>query len=256
MSSGGNCWPDRFAGKTVIVSGGAHGIGAATARRFLGEGARVAIIDRDGAGLSSAFADEAHDMLLTVTGDCTDADVLAGFYQQTVAAFGPVDVLFNNVGQSGRERSAPFHQSSEEIWRFVIEVSLMATMRLSRLVVPAMRERGGAIINMSSDAAFVGDAELADYAAAKMGVVGFSRALARELAPFGVIVNVVAPGAISTRAHDVLPAEVFDRIQAATPAGFIGAPDDVAGLVAFLASAEARYITGQTFLIDGGRWML
>jgi NAD(P)-dependent dehydrogenase (short-subunit alcohol dehydrogenase family) len=139
----------------------------------------------------------------------------------------------------------------------VLEVSLFTAMRMARLVAPAMRERRfGRIVNMSCDAAFVGDAGLADYAAAKMGVVGFTRALARELAPFGVTVNAVAPGAIRTRAHDRLAPEVIDRIKAGAPAGFIAEPEDVAGCVAFLASDDARYVTGQTLLIDGGRWMV
>jgi NAD(P)-dependent dehydrogenase (short-subunit alcohol dehydrogenase family) len=129
-------------------------------------------------------------------------------------------------------------------------------MRMSRLVVPAMRARGGRIINMSSDAAFVGDAGLTDYAAAKMGIVGFTRALARELASYGVTVNAVAPGAIRTRAHERLTPSVIERIKATTPAGYVGEPEDVAGVVAFLASHDARYVTGQTLLIDGGRWMI
>jgi acetoacetyl-CoA reductase/3-oxoacyl-[acyl-carrier protein] reductase len=246
----------RFTDKIVAITGAAHGIGAATARRFLDEGARVAVIDREADGFAENLGGYPGSRLLTVAGDCTDAAVLADFHRRAVAAFGPVDILFNNVGQSGRERAAEFHESQEEVWRFVIEVSLFAAMRMSRLVVPAMRERGGRIVNMSSDAALVGDVGLSDYAAAKMGIVGFTRALARELAPHRVTVNAVAPGAIRTRAHDRVDPAVIERIKAATPAGFVAEPEDVAGCVAFLASEDARYVTGQTLLIDGGRWMI
>jgi NAD(P)-dependent dehydrogenase (short-subunit alcohol dehydrogenase family) len=246
----------RFTGKTVAITGAAHGIGAATARRFLAEGAKVAVIDREADGFAESFAGQPGDCLLTMAGDCTDAAVLGDFHARTVAAFGPVDILFNNVGQSGRERAAQFHESQEEVWRFVLEVSLFTAMRMSRLVVPAMRERGGRIVNMSSDAALVGDAGLTDYAAAKMGIIGFTRSLARELAPHRVTVNAVAPGAIRTRAHDRLTPAVIERIKATTPAGYIAEPEDVAGCVAFLASEDARYVTGQTLLIDGGRWMI
>lgn len=246
----------RFTGKTVAITGAAQGIGAATARRFLDEGARVAVIDREADGFAESFAGQPTERLLTMAGDCTDVSVLADFHARTVAAFGSVDILFNNVGQSGRERAAQFHESQEEVWRFVLEVSLFTAMRMSRLVVPSMRERGGRIVNMSSDAALVGDAGLTDYAAAKMGIVGFTRSLARELAPHRVTVNAVAPGAIRTRAHDRLTPAVIEKIKATTPAGFIAEPEDVAGCVAFLASEEARYVTGQTLLIDGGRWMI
>lgn len=232
-----------------MITGAANGIGAATARRFRDEGARLALIDLEAIGI----ADD--DATLVMRGDCTDAGVIAGFHAAAVARFGAIDVLFNNVGQSARERASPFHESEEATWRFVLEVSLLSAMRLSRLVAPAMRERGGRIVNMSSDAAFAGDAGIVDYAAAKMGIVGFTRALARELAPHGVTVNAVAPGAIRTRAHDRLTPVVIDHIRGTTPAGYVAEPEDVAGVVAFLASDDARYITGQTLLIDGGRWM-
>jgi len=246
-----------LAGQVVIVTGAAHGIGAATARRFLAEGARVAAADLDRAGLEAALKDAPAGSTLAMAGDCTDAAFLQEFVAKTEAELGPVSVLFNNVGQSARERGGPFLESEEAVWRFVIEVSLLTAMRTSRLVAPGMRERGyGRIINMSSNSAFAGEASLVDYAAAKMGVVGFTRGLARELAPHGITVNVVAPGAIRTRAHDKIPPATLAQLKAATPAGFVAEVEDVAGVVAFLAGPDARFITGQTLLIDGGRWMI
>lgn len=241
---------ERFRDRVVVVTGAGQGIGAATALRFAAEGARVAVMDLD-------CGETARHVSLASDADCTDAAQVSAFFDRVESELGPVDVLFNNVGQSAREKGGPFVASEEQTWRFVLEVSLLTTMRAARRVAAGMRERGrGRIVNMSSDAAFVGDVGLADYAAAKLGVVGFTRALARELAPYHVTVNAVAPGAIRTRAHEQLDPAVLERIRAGTPAGFIGEAADVAALVAFLASDEARFVTGQTILIDGGRWML
>jgi acetoacetyl-CoA reductase/3-oxoacyl-[acyl-carrier protein] reductase len=239
----------RLSGKTAVVTGAAHGIGRATALRLAAEGARVAAIDIEAASVVELSAKG----IAIEIGDCTDAATAQRFIEH----LGPVDILFNNVGQSARERSSAFHVSEEATWRFVLEVSLLTTMRFSRLVAPGMRERrSGRIVNMSSDAAFAGDAGIADYAAAKMGVIGFTRSLARELAPFGVTVNAVCPGAIKTRAHDRLSPEIVERIREATPAGYVGTPEDVAAVVAFLAGDESRFVTGQSILIAGGRWMI
>ena len=248
-----------LADRIALVTGAANGIGRATALCLAQEGADVAIVDLESYRLDTLAAEitALGRRALPMALDCTDEAAVTAAHDAIIAAFGRIDILFNNVGQSARERSTEFWQSSPATWDFVLNVSLRAAMLWSRQVVGAMRARcSGKIVNMSSESAFFGDTGLVDYAAAKMGVVGFTRALARELAPFQVNVNVVAPGAIATRAHDRLPAAVITRIKESTPIGFIGTPEDVAHTVAFLASDKSRFITGQTILIDGGRWMI
>ena len=249
----------RLAGRIALVTGAANGIGRASAIRLAREGADVALVDREGDALHAVAREieAAGRQVLPFTADWTDTSAVREAFAAIRQRFGRIDILFNNVGQSARERASEFHVSAEETWRFVIEVSLLATMRATRLVVEEMRSRrSGRIVNMSTESAFYGDVGFADYAAAKMGVVGFTRSLARELAPFHVNVNAVCPGAIRTRAHDRLPREVIDKVRNSVPMGYVAEPEDVAGVVAFLASDDARYITGQSILIDGGRWMI
>jgi NAD(P)-dependent dehydrogenase (short-subunit alcohol dehydrogenase family) len=249
----------RLAGRIALVTGAANGIGRASAIRLAREGADVALVDREGDALHAVAREieAAGRQVLPFTADWTDTSAVREAFAAIRQRFGRIDILFNNVGQSARERASLFHVSAEETWRFVIEVSLLATMRATRLAVEEMRSRrSGRIVNMSTESAFYGDVGFADYAAAKMGVVGFTRSLARELAPFHVNVNAVCPGAIRTRAHDRLPREVIDKVRNSVPMGYVAEPEDVAGVVAFLASDDARYITGQSILIDGGRWMI
>jgi NAD(P)-dependent dehydrogenase (short-subunit alcohol dehydrogenase family) len=249
----------RFSGRIAMVTGAANGIGRASALRLAREGADLVLVDREGDTLQEVAraVEAAGRQALPITADWTDPDAVQEAVATARRRFGRIDVLFNNVGQSARERASEFHVSVEETWRFVIEVSLLTTMRATRLVVEEMRaRRSGRIVNMSTESAFYGDVGFVDYAAAKMGVVGFTRSLARELAPFHVNVNAVCPGAIRTRAHDRLPREVIDKVRTSVPMGYVAEPEDVAGVVAFLASDDARYITGQSILIDGGRWMI
>ena len=249
----------RLSGRIAVVTGAANGIGRASALRLAREGAHLAVVDREGEALQAV--ERAIEGLgvpaLAITADWTDAVAVGLAFAAIRRRFGRIDILFNNVGQSARERASEFHLSEEATWRFVIEVSLLTTMRASRLVVEEMRARqSGRIVNMSTESAFYGDVGFVDYAAAKMGVVGFTRSLARELAPYRINVNAVCPGAIRTRAHDRLPVEVIDRVRTSVPMGYVAEPEDVAGVVAFLASDDARYVTGQSILIDGGRWMI
>jgi NAD(P)-dependent dehydrogenase (short-subunit alcohol dehydrogenase family) len=249
----------RLAGRIAMVTGAANGIGRASALRLAREGADLVVVDREAEPLQEAARaiEAAGRQALPIVADWTDAAAVQRAVTAARGRFGRIDILFNNVGQSARERASEFHLSAEETWRFVIEVSLLTTMRATRLVVEEMRaRRGGRIVNMSTESAFYGDVGFVDYAAAKMGVVGFTRSLARELAPFQVNVNAVCPGAIRTRAHDRLPREVIDNVRTSVPMGFVAEPEDVAGVVAFLASDDARYVTGQSILIDGGRWMI
>jgi NAD(P)-dependent dehydrogenase (short-subunit alcohol dehydrogenase family) len=244
---------------SAVVTGAGHGIGHATAGCLAREGADLVLIDLDAEAVErTAETVRQHGRrALALAVDCTSDEQVADAVAKASEAFGRIDILFNNVGQSARERASEFWCSDPETWRFVLEVSLLTAMRCSRLVVPEMRERRrGKIINMSSESAFYGDVGLVDYCAAKMGVVGFTRSLARELAPFRINVNVVCPGAIRTRAHDRLPPEVIDKVRTSVPMGYVAEPVDVGNVVAFLASEDARYITGQSILIDGGRWMI
>ncbi|HEY0106190.1 MAG TPA: SDR family NAD(P)-dependent oxidoreductase [Rhizomicrobium sp.] len=253
----------RLQGRNALITGGGHGIGRGCALRLAEEGANVAVIDLDGAAAeeTGAAAGRHENKVYAAAGDCCDADAARDFVAEAERRIGPIDILINNVGQSAREKQGPFLTSEEATWRFVMEVNLFTTMRFSRLVAPGMSARKyGRIINMSSESAFVGGAGSHDYAAAKMAIIGFTRALARQLAEHAITVNAICPGVTRTRAIEKAEAsghrEVVDKAKAEVLLGRIGEPQDVAAMAALLASEEGRFITGQSILVNGGRWMV
>jgi len=240
----------RLEGRIALVTGGASGIGAATARRLAAEGARVVVADVNEAGARSV-ASEIDG--LAVPMDVTDVEsVRAG-----VAVAGPVDVLVNNAGT---DRFAFFVNTDEALWDFVLAVNLRGTIAVTHAVLDGMQKRGrGAIVNVASEAGRVGSQGSVIYSAAKAGVIGFTRAVARESSRFGVRVNAVAPGPIDTPLLNAAPVElgeIGERLKAgmiaATSMRRIGQPEEVAAAIAFLASDDASYVTGQTINVSGG----
>lgn len=248
----------RFADKIVAVTGAALGNGRASAKRFAEEGAKVALLDPDEAGLAEVHRDiaAAGGRSLPFTVDLTQEAAVVETFVNVRSAFGRVEILLNSYGKSAREDAVEFFESSSETWETVIRASLFPALYCSRQIAGDMRAaKRGSIVNISSDVVYCGDKKFAEYAAAKSGLHGFTRSLAREMAPFGVTVNAIAAGAIRSIAHTLLPAEVMDEIKASIPMGRVGEPEEVASLVGFLSSDEARYLTGQVIPLNGGRWM-
>lgn len=246
----------QFAGKIAVVTGAGNGIGRAAAIAYAQEGADVAILDREAAALAeTAELVRAHMVkALPLVGDMMDQEVVAESFVRIKRDLGPVDMLLNNIGQTARENYSEFWQAKPETLQFVIGVSLMTTLTCTRQVVEDMRERrSGKIVSISSDSAMNGDIGTVDYASAKAGVLGFTRALARELGPFKVNVNAVCPGPTNTRAMQRIPKDAYERARNMIPLGELSEPEDIANAVIFLSSEKSRFITGQTLMVNGGR---
>lgn len=246
--------PQGLNERTALVTGSGQGIGLAIARALAERGARVVLNDVVPATLSGAVAalQDAGGEALGVLGDVSSTADVTRMVQEAAERFGGIDLLVNNAGIGSR--SFAVDEMSDELWQKMIAVHLTGTFKVTRAVVPLMKAKGGGrIVNLSSNAGQWGDVDYCHYSGAKAGILGLTKALARELAPFKIAVNAVAPGIIQTEILSVQPKEVLAAKEAQIPWGRIGTVEDVAESVCFLLSEEASYITGQVLCTNGGR---
>jgi 3-oxoacyl-[acyl-carrier protein] reductase len=242
-------------GRVALVTGGARGIGAATARRLAADGARVALLDLDESAAAGTAASISPDAI-GVGADVSDAAAVQAAVERVVGELGGLHVLVNNAGVT---RDNLLFKLTEDDWDTVMAVHLKGAFLMSKAAQQHfVAQRYGRIVNLSSVSA-LGNRGQANYSAAKMGLQGFTRTLAIELGPFGVTVNAVAPGFVATEMTDATAARLGltpEQLQAAsaeqTPVRRVGQPDDIANAIAFFASDAASFVTGQTLYVDGG----
>lgn len=237
-----------------MITGGASGIGAATAARLAAEGAKVAIADTQ---LEKAQALAADLDGVAVAMDVSKVDSVNGGVEEIVSHIGPIDVLVNNAGT---DLFGFFVNTTPEMWEVILGINLIGTLAVTHAVLPSMQERRtGAIVNVASEAGRVGSVGSTVYSTAKAGVIGFTKAIAKEGARYGVRSNAVAPGPIETpllNAAEQVYGDIGKRLKQgmvdSTVLGRAGEADEVAAAIAFLASEDASYVTGQTLNVSGG----
>lgn len=238
-------------GKVALVTGGSRGIGAAISRELGRAGAKVAVNYRSGKEAAEKIAGEVGGV--AVQADVSDPAQAQRLVEEVEERLGDIDCLVNNAGIT---RDTLIARMSDEDWSEVIGTNLGGPFYGSRAVArKMMRRRSGSIVNLTSVVGLHGNPGQANYAAAKAGIIGLTKALARELGSRGVRVNAVAPGYIATELTNVLSEEIRGAILANTPLGRLGEPEDVAGAVRFLCSDEAAFVTGEVLLVDGGLGM-
>jgi len=240
-------------GKAAVVTGGAQGIGLAIARAFVGQGARVVIGDLDADRAEAAAAELSAGGTSAVARACdvtSEADMEA-LVRSCVDQYGSIDVMVNNAGIT---RDATMRKMSVEDFKTVIDVHLLGAWLGTRLASAHMREQGrGSIINMSSISGKVGNAGQTNYSAAKAGIVGLTKAAAKELAHLGVRVNAIQPGLIRTAMTEKMRPDIWEQRLGEIPMGRAGEPEDVASVALFLASELSGYMTGTVLEVTGGR---
>jgi 2-dehydro-3-deoxy-L-rhamnonate dehydrogenase (NAD+) len=240
----------RLEGRTALVTGAARGIGLSIAERLIADGARVAMADRD--PVVEAAAARLGDAAVSVIADVTTTPDVERMVRAPVDRWGRLDVVVNNAGISGR--SYPIWELTDDDWRDVIACDLTSVFLVCRAAVRVMLARGGGrIVNIASIAGKEGNPTLVPYSAAKAGVIGLTKALAKEVATKGILVNAVAPAVIETDILKQMTKETVDFLIAKIPMGRVGRPGEVAALVAWLASDECSFSTGAVYDLSGGR---
>ncbi len=239
----------RLEGKVTLITGAAHGIGLATAKLFLREGALAVGADIDEAGLTLR-AEELGGRFVPVATDVTSPDSVKAMVAVCMERFGRIDAL---VHYAGITRDAVHWKMSLEDWELVLRVNLTGSFLVASAVADVMRQQRSGSIVLTSSRSYLGNFGQANYAASKGGVVSLTRTLALELGRYNVRVNALVPGFIETRMTEAVPPELRERTLSLTPLARAGRPEEVAYAALFLASDEASFITGHTLFVDGGR---